>query len=226
MTCPVASPKTLSDAIPNAGVRLALRSQKQTPVAPPRRSAFSLVELLIVIVLTSILAQLAISAATPTIYDQLTSTANIIAGELAYARSLAVGNNGTYRFDIDTTNNQMVMRYTGSDSSLTTLPLSPYRSSTDPPDQYIVALANLPRMGMPVNLLGAQAVGTATATITSVEFGPYGSTTQTNQSLIWLMAGASTARRYVSVSVNPVTGLAATGAFTNVAPVGFVIPSP
>ncbi len=93
---------------------------------------FSLVELLIVIVLTSILAQLAISAATPTVYDQLNSTANIIAGEMAYARSLAVGNNGSYRFDVDTANNRLVMRYTGSDSSLATLPLSPYRSSTDP----------------------------------------------------------------------------------------------
>jgi hypothetical protein len=182
--------------------------------------------LLIVIVLTSILAKLAISAAAPTIYDQLMSTANIIAGELSYARSLAVGNNGTYRFDIDTTGNRMIMRYTGSDSSLTTLPLSPYRSLTDPSDQYIVALANLPRMGMPVSLLGAQAIGTPTQNITSVEFGPYGSTTQINQSVIWLTAGVGAGRRYVSVSVNPVTGLAAAGAFTSTAPAGITIPTP
>src|SRR6476661_38791 len=156
----VASPKSRSDSAPIAGVRQA--PHRRLSMSLPRRPkrGFSLLELLIVIVLTSILAQLAISAATPTVYDQLNSTANIIAGEMAYARSLAVGNNGSYRFDVDTANNRLVMRYTGSDSSLATLPRSPYRSSTDPPDQYIVALANLPRLGMPVSFLGAQSVGT------------------------------------------------------------------
>ena len=149
----VASPKSRSDTAPIAGVRR-LQTHCLTDKVDRCRGAFSLVELLIVIVLTSILAQLAISAATPTVYDQLNSTANIIAGEMAYARSLAVGNNGSYRFDVDTANNRLVMRYTGADSSLATLPFSPYRSTTDPPDQYIVALANLPRLGMPASLLG------------------------------------------------------------------------
>jgi len=221
----VASPKSRSDTAPIAGVRR-LQTHCLTDKVDRCRGAFSLVELLIVIVLTSILAQLAISAATPTVYDQLNSTANIIAGEMAYARSLAVGNNGSYRFDVDTANNRLVMRYTGSDSSLATLPRSPYRSSTDPPDQYIVALANLPRLGMPVSFLGAQSVGTTTQSITSIEFGPYGSTTQSNQSVIWLTAGAGAARRFISVTVNPVTGLASPGAFTNVAPAGLTIPSP
>jgi Tfp pilus assembly protein FimT len=222
----VATAHLLPDDTSVANVQRRLSIRKSAWEQRSRRGAFSLVELLIVIVLTSILAQMAISAATPTAYDQLVSTANIIAGELAYARSLAVGNNGTYRFDIDLSGNRMVMRYTGSDSSLNTLPLSPYRALTDPSDQYIVALANLPRLGMPVSLLGAQSVGTTTQAITSVEFGPYGSTTQTNQSVIWLTAGVGTARRYISVSVNPVTGLASPGSFTSVAPAGMTIPSP
>src|SRR3954447_19451278 len=65
------------------------------------RRGFSLVELLIVIVLMSILAKMAITSAMPSNYEQLQATANIIAGELAYGRSLAVGNNSSYRFDID-----------------------------------------------------------------------------------------------------------------------------
>ncbi len=87
-------------------------------------SAFTLVELLIVLVLVSILAKIAISSTTPNAYEELNATASIVSGELMYARGLAVGNNSTYRFDLDTTNNQLVMRNTGSDPTLTTLPNS------------------------------------------------------------------------------------------------------
>jgi prepilin-type N-terminal cleavage/methylation domain-containing protein len=195
-------------------------------VRPSDRRAFSLLELLMVIVLVSILAEMAITNATATTYDQLHSVANIVTGELAYARGLAVGNNSTYCFTLDTINNRLVMTNTGSDPTLYALPNSPFRSPTDPANQYIVALATLPSLGIPVTLLGAQAVGTAAQTISSVEFGPYGSTTQANQSVLWLTAGVGTGRRYISVTVNPVTGLASIGAYTNVAPSGITIPTP
>jgi prepilin-type N-terminal cleavage/methylation domain-containing protein len=190
------------------------------------RRAFSLLELLMVMVLVSILAEMAITNATATTYDQLHSVANIIVGELAYARSLAVGNNSTYCFTLDATNNRLVMTNTGSDPTLYTLPNSPFRSPTDSSNQYTVSLSTLPSLGIPVALLGGQAVGASTQTITSVEFGPYGSTTQANQSVLWLTAGVGISRRYISVTVNPVTGLSAVGTYTNVAPSGMTIPSP
>jgi Tfp pilus assembly protein FimT len=182
--------------------------------------------LLIVVLLVSILAQAVITNSTAGIYDQLVAAANIISGELAYARSLAVGNNGTYCFDIDTSNNRLVMHYTGGDPTLNILPSSPFRSPTDPSDKYYVGLANFPRLGSPVTLLGAQSVGSSTQTITSVEFGPYGATTQANQSLVWLTAGSASSRRFICVAVNPVTGLATVGAFGATAPTGLTVPSP
>ncbi len=191
-----------------------------------RTGAFSIVELLIVIVLMSILAKMAITSAAASTYDQLRSTANILAGELNYGRSLAVGNNSTYRFDVDVPGNRFVMRHTGSDSTLNTLPKTPFRLASDPSDQHIVRLADLPRLGMQVKVLGAQAVGNSTTSISSIEFGPYGATTQANKSVLWLSAGVSTNRRYISVSVNPVTGLASVGTYTGIAPSGIVIPSP
>ena len=103
----------------------------------------------------SIMARLLISSTAPTTYSQLSSAAGVIAGELAYARSLAVGNNSSYRFDIDTTGNCLILSHTGADTTLNTLPKSPYRSPTDPSNQYIVAMANLPRLGSPVTVLGA-----------------------------------------------------------------------
>jgi Tfp pilus assembly protein FimT len=184
------------------------------------------VELMIVVVLVSILAEVAITSATTNTYEQLESVAGILAGDLSYARSLAVGNNSTYCFTLDTTNNRLIMTNTGSDPTLYTLPKSPFRSPTDPSNQYIVALANLPHLGVQVALLGAQAIGSGTQSITTVEFGPYGSTTQANQSVIWLTAGVGTGRRYISISVNPVTGLSTVGSYTSVAPGGMIIPTP
>jgi prepilin-type N-terminal cleavage/methylation domain-containing protein len=191
-----------------------------------QKSGFSLLEMLMVIVLVSILAEVAITNATTTTYEELQSAASIIAGELAYARGLAVGNNSTYCFTLDTTNNQLVMTNTGSDPSLYTLPFSPFRSPSDPSNQYTVSLSSLPNLGMPVTLLGALAVGSSSISITTVEFGPYGATTQANQTVIWLTAGVGTARRYMSVCVNPVTGLSTLGSYTTVAPGGLTIPSP
>ncbi len=207
-------------------VRGKLPSNRSSATCRRVRPAFSLVELLIVIVLMSILAKMAITSATSSAYDQLRATANILAGELGYGRSLAVGNNSSYRFDVDVSGNRLVMRHTGADTTLNTLPNSPFRSPSDPPDQYIVALANLPRLAMPVNVLGAQSVGSTTSTITSIEFGPYGATTQSNQSVLWLTAGSGSGRRYISISVNPVTGLATVGSYTGAAPSGLSIPSP
>lgn len=211
-------------------MKTARQRMKAIARAPAKNSrcpaAFTLVELLIVLVLVSILAKMAISSAMPNAYEQLSSTANILSGELMYARGLAVGNNSTYRFDIDTTNNQLVMRNTGSDPTLATLPSSPFRSSSDPSNQYIVALAKFPSLGMPVTLLGAETTGTSPQALTSVEFGPYGSTTQANSSVIWLTAGSGNGRRYMSISVNPVTGLSSIGPYTGIAPSGITIPTP
>jgi Tfp pilus assembly protein FimT len=189
------------------------------------RTAFSIVELLIVLVLISILAKMAITSAAASTYDQLRSTAGIVASELNYARSLAVANNSSYRFDVDVPGNRLVLRHVGADAGLNTMPLSPYRSATDPSDQHIVRLADFTGLGMLVRVMGAQAVGTTTTSVSSIEFGPYGATAQTNTSVLWLTAGLSSNRRFISVTVNPVTGLATVGAYTGVAPSGITIPT-
>jgi Tfp pilus assembly protein FimT len=182
--------------------------------------------MLIVIVLTSILVQMAITSASSTVYDQLRSVANVVSGELAYGRSLAVGNNTSYCFDIDPSGNRLVMHHTGADATLNTLPSSPFRSPGDPSNQAILALNNLPHMGLSVSLLGAQAVATSTQSVTTVEFNPYGNTTQAAQTVIWFTAGSGDSRRFYSVTVNPVTGLSAPGSYSSVAPAGLTVPSP
>jgi Tfp pilus assembly protein FimT len=182
--------------------------------------------MLIVVVLVSILAKMAISSAMPNVYEQLSATANILTGEMAYARGLAVGNNSSYCFTVDTTNNRLILRNTGSDSTLTNMPASPFRSSSDPTDQYIVALSSFPSLGMPVTLLGAQTAGATPQSLTTIEYGPYGATTQANQTVIWLTAGIGTTRRFMSITVNPITGLSSVGSYSGTAPSGMTIPTP
>jgi hypothetical protein len=75
-------------------------------------------------------------------------------------------------------------------------------------------------LGPPVSLLGAQAVGSTTQNITSVEFGPYGQTTQANKTFIWLTAGEGNGQRYISIQVNPITGMATVGTFQTTRPAG------
>ncbi len=132
------------------------------------RQGFSLVELLIVIVLMSILAKMAITSTSASTYDQLLATANIVADELAYGRSLAVGNNSSYPFDVNLSGNRLVMRHTGADSSLNSLPNSPFRSPTDPSDQYTIQLPNHPRLALSVSIFGAKSVSSSTQIVSSI----------------------------------------------------------
>ena len=188
------------------------------PSRPRSSAGFTLVEILIVIVVMSILAVAIIPSAAPSVTDQLTSAAQIVAADLAYGRSLAVLNNDRYQFQFDRQNNQYTLSYSGSNSALATLPPSPFQSSQDPASQYVVRLAKLPQLGVPVTLYDVQALTPQPVETTTVEFGSLGSTTQTQPTTIWLSAGAGTAARFISVSVNPSTGLATVGSFQGTIP--------
>jgi type II secretory pathway pseudopilin PulG len=170
-------------------------------------------ELLLVIAVVGILVLLVLPSSQPGVHDQLQATARIVAADLAYARGLAVSNNSNYRFTFDLPNNRYVMQHSGSNSTLATLPDSPFRSPGDPPTQHIVRLGDLPHLGPTVKLVVA-ATGTTSSTRTdTLEFGPLGQTTATSPTTIWLSAGSNADARYITVQVNPVTGLADVGPF-------------
>ena len=179
----------------------------------PRRPGFSLFELLIVVALMGIVAGIVIPSASGTVHDQLQAAAQVVSAELAYARSMAVMNNSNYKLTFNRTNNQLVLQHSGTSAALNTLPPSPYRSPNDPPHQQITDLDDLPQMGMPVSLIEVQATSSNPARVSDVEFGPLGQATRPEDTTIWLGAGAAADRRYISVRVNRVTGLADIGSF-------------
>jgi len=180
---------------------------------------FTLIEMLIVVVLVSILTALAVTNATPSIHDQLRAAAEILVGDLDYARSLAVRNNSRYRILFDVAQNRYLLEHTGTNVSLETLPPSPLRSSSDPADQQIARLDSLP--GLVPNLVRLAAVGLIgppVQSVTDVEFGPLGETTRPQETCVWLAAGRGTSTRYLKLRVDPVTGLTWTDAFTATGP--------
>jgi prepilin-type N-terminal cleavage/methylation domain-containing protein len=181
-----------------------------------RRSAFSLVELLIVVSIMGILAAVALPSLNPGIHEQLQSAARIVAADLAYGRSLAVANNSSYQFNFDLANNRYVLRHSGSDSSLDHLPDSPYRSVSDPSDRYRIELSEILNLGgHDVRLAAVKAAG---ANVAALEFGPLGETARPEETTVWLAAGRGDETRYLPVRVHPVTGLGTIGTFTSTGP--------
>ena len=189
-------------------------------MSPRRRQSdgLSLIELLMVIAIMGILAGMVIPRSTPGIHDQLRSAAQILQTDLAYGRSLAVTNNSTYRLTFQTAENRYVLEHSGSNPALDTLPNSPFGNPDDPPQQHIVDLDALPSMGPPVEFVTAGVLGNSPQRVDDVEFGPLGETTRSEETVIWLAAGAGRQRRYLLLNINPVTGLAEVGAYTGEGP--------
>jgi prepilin-type N-terminal cleavage/methylation domain-containing protein len=173
----------------------------------PRQSGFTLIELLIVVALLSLAAGMIIPSANPSLRDKLEGATQLIASDIALARSLAVANDSNYRITFDLTQNRYVLQHSGSNPALNNLPRSPYSLPSDPATQYIIRLSNLPHLGGTARLHAVRALSSSPQTVTNLEFGPYGETTRTEETQIWLAAGVGSATRYLSVRVNPVTGL-------------------
>ena len=186
---------------------------------PRRSAAFTLLEVIMVIMIMAVLSALVIPNSDPSFYELLQATARIVMTDLAYGRSLAVGNNDKYQFTWDAPNNRYILQYSGTNSAMRTMPSSPFRSTTDPPSQHIVDLDELPHVGPPVVLMGVIAKAGSTSTvITTTEYGPLGGTTSSSTPTIWLKAGSGTGARYITVQINPVTGSTVIGNVTNVGP--------
>jgi prepilin-type N-terminal cleavage/methylation domain-containing protein len=184
------------------------------PSRRPSSAAFSLVELLIVIAVMGIVAALTLPSVNSGIHDQLQATADAIAGDLAYARGLAVANNSSYRLTFDLANNQFTLQHSGANPALATLPPNPFQAASSDSTRFVVQLDDMPSLGGRVRLAAVGTVGSRPSSTTTLEFGPLGGTTSADPTQVWLSAGAGPAQRFISLTVNPATGLASVDAFT------------
>jgi prepilin-type N-terminal cleavage/methylation domain-containing protein len=185
---------------------------------------FTLLELLLVVTIVAILAATVLPNAQSTAYEQLRSTGQIVATDLAYARSLAVANDSKYKITFDFAKNRYVLKHNGTKASLTTLPTTPFSSPGDTSDSHIVDLDDLPHVGMTVRLAAAATSGSTMEKASAVEFGPLGQTTSSEKTIVWLATGSGAAARYITLEIQPATGLVQVGDFTDDGPPAAMIP--
>lgn len=192
----------------------------------PTNHGFTLVEVLLVIVVIGIVAAVVFPSTAPNTAEQLRAAARMVSTELAYARSLAVSNNSTYRVRFDTTNNRLIIEHSGSNNDLDTLPDSPFRHADDPPTQQILDLDDIPHMGAPARLLTVGEYSGFIRRVSELEFGPLGEVTSGGWGVIWLGCGIDDAERYIYIVVDPISGLAERGDVSTSGPPSYLLGSP
>lgn len=196
------------------------------PCERRRRCArgYSLVELLIVISIMGILAGIVLPSFNPSVHDHLQATASILSADMAYARNLAVTNNSTYRLEFDLAQNRYFLEHSGTNVLLNTLPATPFVNGDDTPQRQFTALGELPYSSPFCELVTAHTSGSQTTQVSDVEFGPLGGTTRSEPTSVWLAAGSAGNRRYISVEVQPATGMATIGEIQAEPPPGVLAP--
>ena len=114
----------------------------------------------------------------PSVAAQLESAGEIVAADLAQIRQLAVSNNSTYRITFEAAQNRYYWEHTGTNAALDTLPPTIYPNSSNTATRQYVDLDELPHLGPGAYLSRVIAQASSPTTVTTLEFGPTGATTQ------------------------------------------------
>lgn len=173
-----------------------------------------------------ILAGILLPSFNPSIHDQLRSAGQIVCSDLAYARDLAVSNSSSYEITFDTDAHEYVLRHSGTNSALDTLPSSAFGLPTDSPDEQTTSFAELPHLGPTVEVSSVYEMAGSPTAVGGVEFGPLGETTRVNETVIWLAAGGGQSRTFLPLTIDPVTGLCSIGDPQSSSPPAPVFPLP
>ncbi|MCH7726827.1 MAG: prepilin-type N-terminal cleavage/methylation domain-containing protein [Planctomycetes bacterium] len=197
---------------------------RQSPQAAVRRRCsrdrhgFTLIELLIVVALVGIFVGAMIPRLEPGNAEQLEGAAQILSADLAYARNLAVSHGSNYELTFSLDANRYVLQHSGTNSFLDTLPPSAFKSPNDPATEQSTDLDDLPHIGQAASIVAVQKLTPGPVNVSDVEFGELGETTRSEPTVIWLRCGAGADTIYLSVTVDPVTGLTSIGDIQSDAP--------
>lgn len=173
-----------------------------------------------------ILAGVLLPTLNPSVHDQIRSAGFVVASDLAYARELAIANDSTYEITFDVAGERYVLRHSGGNSALDTLPTSPFHDADDPSDEQTHSLKDLPHVGPSVELHSVYSDAATPTTATTLEYGPLGETTRSEPTVIWLRCGADDNLCYLPLRVDPITGLADVGPVQAAAPPTSVVAVP
>lgn len=171
------------------------------------RRGYTLVEVMIAISITAIMAGAAVPLFQPNVTVQLEATGQVVAADLMRVRDLAVSNNSSYRLTFDLAQNQYHLEHTGTNAALNTLPSTIYLNSANTAARQYTKLDDLPHIGVIPKLHAVVTVATGATDVTTVEFDALGATTASAETQIWLTTGSGDGLRYISLRIDPVTGL-------------------
>ena len=183
------------------------------------RNGFSLIELLIVLALLGIITGAVLTHMQSTVNDQLDAAARIVASDLYYVRNLSVANNSSYRLTFEPLSSSYYFEHSGANAGLDTLPPSPHGVVADSPTRQSTNLGLGTAISTSAEVAAVRALTPSPTEVTALEFGPLGETTRSEATRIWLAAGVDDARRYVPLTINPVTGNVTIGDHTTALPV-------
>jgi prepilin-type N-terminal cleavage/methylation domain-containing protein len=183
----------------------------------PRRG-LTLIELLLTIAILGILAAAVIPQLTSDLPERLEAAAQVVAMDLEYVRSLAVSNNTKYRVTFEPAQNRYYLEHSGTNSLFNVLPQSPFRQTGDGADKRTTDLSALPMPAPTVRLVAVVKMQSGGQSAANLEFTPLGGTTAAYEHDLWLACGSGTSERFISISVNPVTGLVQIGPLQSALP--------
>lgn len=172
------------------------------------RSGHTLIETLTVVTVISILATIAIPAATDGASIGLKAAGRILATDLRLASDLAIQYSTEYTITFDLTKNQYQLALTGPGNPP---PLqNPYAPAGTPAGTYIVSIGQIDGNGADsygVRLLGAK-LKTAGTSVTNISLGSLGGTgpARTDDTEIWLIYGPTWKAQYLRLTVTAATG--------------------
>ncbi len=150
--------------------------------------------------------------------EQLEGAAQILSADLAYARNLSVSHGSNYELTFFLDANRYVLQHSGTNSLLDALPPSAFKSPNDPATEQSTDLDDLPRIGQAASFVAVLTLTPGPVYVSDVEFGELGETTRSEPTVIWLRCGAGADTIYLSVTVDPVTGLSSIGDIQSAAP--------
>ncbi len=174
----------------------------------PSRCAFTLTEVMVVLVLLAILTSLLVQRWNPGLVERLEAAGAAVTADLAYVRGLAVSQGSTYEVVADISGDSFEVQRVAGDGTRTAVPAPAFLASPDS-SRFIEDLARLPSGA--VELVTVQISGPPSQGPPTFRFLPTGALDPPNAVRIWLAVGQANGRWYLPVDIDVATGRATAG---------------